>query len=76
MSDKSPQAAENLGEQTDSGAILLPHVPSKRTCRDGGVARENVSRILSDFEQKRLVTKSGGSFQIEDKAKLEGEIDW
>ena len=41
-----------------------------------GVARENVSRILSDFERKRLVTKSGGSFQIEDKAKLEREINW
>ena len=41
-----------------------------------GVARESVSRILSDFERKRLVTKSGRCFQIEDKAKLEREIDW
>jgi hypothetical protein len=38
-----------------------------------GVARENVSRILTDFERRRLVTKLGRSFQIEVKAKLECE---
>jgi CRP/FNR family cyclic AMP-dependent transcriptional regulator len=39
-----------------------------------GVARENASRILSEWERKKLVTKSSGSYRI-DKAKLKGEID-
>ena len=69
--------AENLGEQADSGAILVPSMFRQRELAAmAGVARENVSRILSDFERRRLVTKSGDSFQIEDKAKLEREIDW
>ena len=71
------ELAENLGEQIDSGAILLPPMFRQRELAAmAGVARENVSRILSDFERRRLVTKSGGSFQIDDKAKLQREIDW
>jgi CRP/FNR family transcriptional regulator, cyclic AMP receptor protein len=68
--------AENLGEKADSGAILIP-----RTINQGdiaamaGVARENTSRILSEWERKKLVTKSSGSYRIDDRAKLKGEID-
>ncbi len=40
-----------------------------------GVARENASRVLSEWERKKLVTKLSGSYRIDDKAKLEGEID-
>jgi hypothetical protein len=39
-----------------------------------GVARENTSRILSEWERRKLVTKSSGPYRI-DKAKLEREIE-
>jgi CRP/FNR family transcriptional regulator len=71
------ELAESLGEETDSGAILIPPMFHQRELAAmAGVARENVSRILSDFERRRLVTKSGHSYQIEDKTKLESEIEW
>jgi CRP/FNR family cyclic AMP-dependent transcriptional regulator len=70
------ELAEKLGEEMDSGAILLPPMFHQRDLAAmAGVARENVSRILSDFERRRLVTKSGRHYQIEDKSKLEREID-
>ena len=71
------ELAENLGEQAGSAAILVPPMFHQRELAAmAGVARESVSRILSDFERQRLVTKSGRCFQIEDTAKLEREIDW
>ena len=68
--------AENLGEETDSGGVLIPRVINQSDIAAmAGVARENTSRILSEWERKKVVTKSSGSYRIDDKAKLEGEID-
>jgi len=66
--------AENLGE-ADSGGILIPRMINQGDIAAmAGVARENASRILSEWERKKLVTKSSGSYRI-DRAKLKGEID-
>ena len=68
--------AENLGEQTDSGAILIPRMFNQGDIAAmAGVARENTSRILSEWERRKLVTKSSGSYRIDDRAKLKREID-
>jgi CRP/FNR family transcriptional regulator len=67
--------AENVGEETDSGGILIPRMINQGDIAAmAGVARENTSRILSEWERKKLVTKSLGSYRI-DKAKLEREIE-
>jgi CRP/FNR family transcriptional regulator, cyclic AMP receptor protein len=69
--------AETLGKQTGSGGVLIP-----RTIHQGdiaaiaGVARENTSRVLREWERKKLVTKSSGAYRIDDRAKLKGEIAW
>ena len=68
--------AENLGEETDSGGILIPRMINQGDIAAlAGVARENTSRILSEWERKKLVTKSSGSYRIDDRAKLKGELD-
>src|SRR5262245_51822924 len=68
--------AENLGEKADSGAILIPGMLNQADIAAiAGVARENTSRILSEWERKNLVTKSSGYYQIDDRARLKGEID-
>jgi CRP/FNR family transcriptional regulator, cyclic AMP receptor protein len=68
--------AENFGEKTDLGEILIPRIINQGDIAAmAGVARENTSRILSEWERKKLVTKSSGAYRIEDKAKLKGEID-
>src|SRR5262249_44389236 len=66
--------AEDLGEETNSGDILIPvMINQSDLAAMAGVARENTSRILSEWKRNKLVTKSSGSFRI-DKVKLEGEI--
>jgi CRP/FNR family transcriptional regulator, cyclic AMP receptor protein len=68
--------AENLGEQSESGGILIPRIINQGDIAAmAGVARENASRILSEWERQKLVTKSSGSYRIDDRAKLKGEID-
>ena len=68
--------AENLGEKTDLGAILIPRMINQADIAAmAGVARENTSRVLSEWKRKNLVTKWSGSFRIDDKARLEGEVD-
>jgi len=68
--------AENIGTETGSGGVLIPRIINQGDIAAlAGVARENTNRILSEWERKKLVTKSSGSYQIVDKAKLKGEID-
>jgi CRP/FNR family transcriptional regulator, cyclic AMP receptor protein len=68
--------AENVGEETDSGGTLIPRVINQGDIAAmAGVARESTNRILSEWERKKLVTKSSGSYWIDDKAKLEREIE-
>lgn len=67
--------AENLGEETDSGGVLIPRsINQADIAAMAGVARENTSRILSEWARKKLVTKSAGSYRIDDPAKLRAEI--
>jgi len=40
-----------------------------------GVARENVSRALSDWRRGKLVTRSTGYYCLNDIAKLKRRID-
>jgi CRP/FNR family cyclic AMP-dependent transcriptional regulator len=68
--------ADNVGKEMDSGGILIPRmIHQGDIAAMAGVARENTSRILSEWERKKLVTKSSGSYWINDKAKLEREIE-
>ena len=67
--------AENLGKEMDSGDVLIPRIINQGDIAAmAGVARENASRILSEWERKKLVTKSSGSYRV-DQAKLKGEIN-
>jgi len=68
--------AKDLGEATDSGGTLIPRmIHQTNIAAIAGVARENTNRILSEWEREKLVIKSAGSYRIDDRARLEREID-
>ena len=70
------EIAESLGEQTGSGEVLIPRmINQKRLAAMAGVARENVNRVLVDFQRSKVVSKSSEAYRI-NKAKLEREVDW
>ena len=71
------EVAESLGEQNGSGEIVIPGmINQKDLAALAGVSRENTNRILKFWEQRKLLSISSRSYQINDKAKLEREMDW
>ena len=70
------EIADHLGEKTDSGGIVIPNsIRQKDVAALAGVARENVNRILKSWERRKLLMKFSRSYRIDDKAKLEREIE-
>ena len=68
--------ANTFGQDVGGGRIL---VRQKFTQTDlaamTGIARENVSRILNDWRSRSLVTRVGGYYCLEDKARIEQEAE-
>jgi CRP-like cAMP-binding protein len=71
------EIAESLGEQTGSGEVLIPRVINQKgLAAMAGVARENVNRVLVDFQRSKVLSKSSEAYRIDDRAKLEREVVW
>ncbi len=41
-----------------------------------GVARENVSRVISDWKRRKVVTRSGGYYCLNDTTVLKQSVDF
>src|SRR5262249_490842 len=68
--------AENVGEKTDSGGALIPRMINQGDIAAmAGVAPENTSPTFSESDPRNRVSKSSGYYWIDDKAKLEREIE-
>jgi CRP/FNR family transcriptional regulator, cyclic AMP receptor protein len=58
---------EYLGEDAGEGRILIRHkISQSDLAAMAGVARENVSRVLSDWKRRNLVTRSSGYYCLND----------
>jgi len=69
------ELAKHLGETTGSGRIVIRHKISQRDLAAmAGVARENVSRVLSRWQQQKIVARSSFYYSINDKSALEHEL--
>ena len=69
------ELAKTVGVETGSGEVLIPRmINQKGLAAIAGVARENVNRVLSDFQRSKVVSKSSEAYRIDDKAKLELEV--
>jgi CRP/FNR family transcriptional regulator, cyclic AMP receptor protein len=50
-------------------------MPHARCIPPGGIARENVSRILQEWSRRSLVIRISGYYCLENKAALASELD-
>lgn len=63
--------AEGLGEDHDSGRIVLPHrITQTDIAGMAGVARENASRAINDLLREGVLGRVGGYYSIERPAEL------
>jgi CRP/FNR family transcriptional regulator len=57
------ELAAHLGEADDSGRVLLKHkIKHADLAAMAGVARENVSRVISYWKKRKIVTQTSGCY--------------
>src|SRR5262249_20557245 len=69
------ELAKHLGEDVGGGRILIPQRISHRDLAAmAGVARENVSRVLSKWNQQKILSRINSRYGLNDLARLEREL--
>jgi CRP-like cAMP-binding protein len=70
------ELAENFGKDVGSGRIVIRQkLGQSDLAAMAGIARENVSRILSDWMRRKMVSRLSGYYCLENKAKLQEEAE-
>src|SRR5262245_9239555 len=70
------ELADNWGTLTGSGTTVINSMISQRELAAmAGVARENVSRALSEWKRSKIISLSDHSLQIHDKPALQQEME-
>ena len=71
------ELAKFLGEEEAPGFVVIRHKFSQKDLAAmAGVARENVSRALSDWRRRKLVTRSRGYYCLHDIATLKRGVNF
>jgi CRP/FNR family transcriptional regulator, cyclic AMP receptor protein len=66
------ELAEHFGQEVGPGRIVIRQkIRQNDLAAMAGIARENVTRILNDWERRKLVSRLSGYYCLEDKAQLE-----
>jgi len=70
------ELAQGFGQDVGSGRIVIRQkIGQSDLAAMAGIARENVSRILNDWERRKLVSRLSGYYCLENKAQLEHEAE-
>lgn len=70
------ELAEHFGQDVGSGRIVIRQkIGQSDLAAMAGIARENVSRILNDWQRRKLISRLSGYYCLEDKAKLQSEAE-
>jgi CRP/FNR family cyclic AMP-dependent transcriptional regulator len=68
------ELAELLGEDRGSGILIRHKIKRTDLAAMAGVAAENVSRIMNDWMQRKVVTRSSDYYCLEDIATLKCQV--
>ena len=70
------ELADHLGRETESGRIVIFHkIRQSDIAAMAGVARENVSRTLTELKRRGVISQSSSYYFINDKGKLLRETE-
>src|SRR5262245_47597538 len=70
------ELAQDIGQPSSGGHIVLHEKISRADLAAmAGVARENVSRVLSDWRRRKFVTRSSRRYSLNNIAALKREIE-
>jgi CRP-like cAMP-binding protein len=69
------ELADHFGRTVGSDRIVVQHkIGQSDLAAMAGIARENLSRILKDWERRKIVSRLSGYYCLENKSKLEREV--
>ena len=69
------ELAEHFGQEVGSGRVVIRQkIRQTDLAAMAGIARENVTRILNDWQRARLMTRLSGYYCLEDKPQLEDQV--
>jgi CRP/FNR family transcriptional regulator, cyclic AMP receptor protein len=69
------ELAEHFGQEVGSGRIVIRQkIRQRDIAAMAGTARENVTRVLNDWQRRKLVSRPSGYYCLENKALLEHQI--
>jgi CRP/FNR family transcriptional regulator, cyclic AMP receptor protein len=70
------ELAQGFGCDVGSGCVVIHQkIAQDDLAAMAGIARETISRILNDWQRRKLVTRLSGYYCIENKATLEQESE-
>jgi CRP/FNR family cyclic AMP-dependent transcriptional regulator len=70
------ELAERFGQEVGSGRIVIRQkIGQVDLAAMAGIARENVSRILSEWKRRKVVSRLSGYWCIENKVQLERQLE-
>ena len=69
------ELADHFGQDVGRGRIVIRQkIRQRDIAAMAGTARENVTRILNDWQRRKLVSRPSGYYCVEDKALLEHQV--
>jgi CRP/FNR family transcriptional regulator, cyclic AMP receptor protein len=69
------ELAEHFGPEVGPGRIVIRQkIRQTDLAAMAGIARENVTRILNDWQRRKLMSRLSGFYCVEDKAQLEYQV--
>ena len=70
------ELAQHFGQDVGAGRIVIRQkIGQSDLAAMAGIARENVSRILNDWKRRKVVSRLSGYYCLENKARLEHEVE-
>jgi CRP/FNR family transcriptional regulator, cyclic AMP receptor protein len=70
------ELAQHFGQDVGSGRIVIRQkIGQGDLAAMAGIARENVSRVLNDWQRRKLISRLSGYYCLEDRTKLQSEAE-
>jgi CRP/FNR family transcriptional regulator, cyclic AMP receptor protein len=67
--------AEHFGQEVERDRIIIRQkIKQSDLAAMAGITRENVNRILKDWERRKLVSRRSGYYYLENKRQLESQV--
>jgi CRP/FNR family transcriptional regulator, cyclic AMP receptor protein len=71
------ELAEHFGQEVGPGRIVIRQkIGQNDLAAMAGIARENVTRVLNDWERQKVVSRISGYYCLENKAQLEKQVEF